>query len=517
MTGKKNRIVTVLMTSLLMMSMVSVAVTGTVAAQSYEEGDYLNADGANQFYKDDPDGLYLDTRDECVGDGLFDFGTAVNVLTMPCNVVVDGTIEDQTTANYAAENIKTDADDAIQEAQSEANESLDDALREAQTAYAKSLSNETATKADALAAADKAATAEIVRQMNNNLVQSNEKLVSRTASLSESPGVSTDLSNSPFNRTIQANRTLFPDSEASLNITFTLLEMNDGSTISQFTHYDDADSVYDVNGGNDHTGPLDVEFDSSDYSDKSISFRQSQFSDTWQEYKNARAQAVNEIEGFTDSISQDQFENLSASDIVDRRQAAGRWAEKYNETGSLGYAAALLSEQGYSVPENLTTSYDVRTDDGNLTGTIFTEPGSYSNLSANETYNGTNTGAYIITEGGEQKSLDGSFTIDEIRDKDGNELNRTSFREPADNYFSNVSEYRENLQQYQRLMNQTESMPDGDDDGGLGVDFGDGDGTVVMVLMILGGLAVLLVGGGVLVASMRSGGSSGSYNRRGGY
>jgi hypothetical protein len=512
-----------------MMSMVSVAFTATVAAQDLEPGDRVE----QPRFATLPDGYYYSYDPKCENTGKIDVSAAVYRLTNPCYIVKDGTLDSQTTASYAADNIDVSLGNEINEAHNETvdGDLMDDALAEAQEAYAKALANDS-MKSKAQLKADNAATSYIARQMENDLVATNEEFMNRAAGMVVPDGASFSMD---YNGTATVEKTLFPDSSASRNITFTGLVDTTDVMYSLFNvGGEDGDRIYSSPTGTDNVSygngffPVTVEYDSSDYSSKDVGSKamSEKFENTWKNYTATRSAVVDEIDTFSSSLNQSEFENLEPSDVIDRRQAASEWAEKYNSTGNIGYAALLAADNGYSIPGNATTKYMVNlstTSSVDYTGTLFGAPGAWSatnnSIETGYQYDGSNQTAWVLTLDGTQKDLTEPYTVERIELKDGTMVNQTAMRAPTDGYFANTSSFRENLELYQHLMNESEQLPD--DDGGVGVDLDLGDGTTTMVLMVLGGLAVLLIGGGAVALAMRdfvgSDHDDGNFNRRGGY
>lgn len=492
--------------ALLVLSVVAGPAVATVAAEAadgqYQPGDLLGAETAEDTYFGDSP-YYLEKDPKCTHDGsLVDVQHLVYKYTHKCHIVRDASVTDQTTANFVGDDIQTDTKAGINEAHNRTDGDLmDDALAEAQEAYAKALANDF-SKVEAQAAAADAATEYIGQQMVNDLVTQNENLVTRLAGIRESPGVNLSID---YAEEITANRTLFPNTNASTDVTFSLIKTSGDYHLSLLTAKDSySNNALSAPGGRTTSFPVSITYDQSEYSDKSISPDVDKFVSTWESYENVRPAVVSEIQNFSDSLNQSEFENLEPSDIIDRRQAASEWAEKYNDTGSNGYAAALLAENGYTIPGNVSTTYMVNltsTDSVDYTGTLFGAPGAWSStnntIQTGTVYDGANQTAWVLTLNGTQEDLTESYTVESIELKDGTQVNQTQMRAPSDGYFANVSAFRASLERYQTLMNQTQDL-----EGGSGLGF-FGGGSSPMILLLLG-----IIGGGFLV--MRLGGSGGS-------
>jgi hypothetical protein len=493
----------------LVASVFAVASTGTVAA--YQAGDYLTK--SEKQDADLADGLYTELRDQCDSDGPFDFAAVVFDATNPCYVVRDAVVETQTTGNYAADNIKTDAKADLNSASNYSEELLDDALDEAMKAYSKAVANGK-DKSTAQLKADNAATEFVAMKMKNRLVGYNEKTLNRIQGLAEASGVTvksyaydSGQTQSVINGTTTFNRTLFPQSNASLNFTFTALKGEKfGRNHSLWYGAGSNSRIYDIPNGelvaayDSPSTAAQVTYSSDDYNSKQIAVDQQKFMDTWRSYKNTRAEAVTEIENFGSSLSQSEYENLNASDVLDARQLAQNWGQKYNATNSSGYAAALAAQAGLSVSENLSTTYAVNytaTDHIDHTGVIFGAPSAWDatngSIETGYVYNGSAQSAFVLPTGATSKvPLDQKYTVERIELRSGKIVNSTPMRDwSTGNAFVNLSQFRSNLDAYQELMNQTAELPDSRASGG-GL-LGSGSTLVGLVLGIL--VLFMLVGG----------------------
>jgi hypothetical protein len=491
-----------------MMSLVAAPMIGTVAAQEAET-TYDEYGDVPESVTDPDSGYYAEETAVCQNaEGLIDsYLTSVNNDCWIIKQLPDS----QQLASYQADNLETSA---VQDAQDIANDEADikeRALGNAHRAFARSLANES-NKAEARLAAEQAAVDTLVNEINNEIVQYNNEMINRAIGYDSTEGVSaystrpgSSSTNINYNGTFTATLKPWDDLNRTINITGVarLSENADNPafvltssdiSISQDTLQShpalvDADIIYKR-----QMDTIEVSYDSSDYNSDSIDIKESQVSATYNNLTALRGEIINEIDAFSSSLNQSQWDDLDADDILgptDWRE----WGQKYNQTGSSGYAAALASQAGYATAANLSTTYAVNltsTDSVDYTGVIFGAPSAWNStdgeIRTNHVYDGANQTAFVLPSGQTEKvALDEDYRVGNIELMDGTSVNSTQMQDLATDEYLNSSSFGANVEAYQELLNQTEELED--DGGGLPPLFGgDGPGAAT----IFGGVAVVI-------------------------
>jgi hypothetical protein len=385
---------------------------------------------------------------------------------------------DQSSAYYAAENLK----DRIQADYSTLNSSYEAtrtmAYRVAETSFAEEMANGS-SKSQAQAYADQEVEDYLSGVVNDEIVRRNNAYTTTIQRIQNNSGVHMGFG-SPSDTMATRNVTLPNDNETEV----VLLDGPDDRTFYYV-------GVAKAPDNNNYT----VLFDSSDYDDVTLPIPDPYIYDR---YVGIETEVDNEIANFTDSVSEAKYENLSADEIVSPVNQALEWGESYNETGSSGYASALASSLGYAVDETGTV-YSVKMPHDSSTwynGTVYADESTIPNgtITTGKVYNGSDTTAYVATSSG-TTTLDKDWKVVEIETRDGESLNATALSTWSRDSL-NASAPLTTLEKWKELKEEAES-------GGIGGGLFSGGGFLPLVpwdsalidVLVLLGAGYLLVGG----------------------
>jgi hypothetical protein len=380
-------------------------------------------------------------------------------------------VTDQSSAYYAAESLK----DRIQKDYSTLNSSYEAtrtmAYRVAETSFAEAMANGS-TKTEAQIAADEAVTEYLADTIEDEFVRRNNAYVSTAKALAFEVGW--DSPAGTLSSVGYQNVTVFPSSSESRTFNMSYIDISG----SRYSWYSD-----------DAISSLSVSFSSDSYSTVEVQTKMTEFQALSADYADIRGEVSNEIADFTDSVSESQYENLSADEVVSPVNQALEWGEDYNETGSSGYASALASSLGYAVNETGTV-YSVKMPASSSTwynGTVYADESTIPNgtITTGKVYNGTSTTAYVATSSG-TTTLDQDWKVVDIETRTGESLNETALSTWSRDEL-NASAPLETLEKWQELKEEAQS-------GGGGVFPGFGGDGPLGIPLIAWLLIALLVG-----------------------
>lgn len=142
-------------------------------------------------------------------------------------------------------------------------------------------------------------------------------------------------------------------------------------------------------------------------------------------------QVSDNLDVYADSLTEQIFSGINVTELLDPITLATQINSDYDQTGYYGYAAAELALMGLNLTGlNKTVTIDV--NGTQLSGVLFTDWEGI--LERNQTY--TADPAYLwyfIDENGKLYDLQGyNFTVTDLRDKNGNELQNTTFERYVD-------------------------------------------------------------------------------------
>jgi hypothetical protein len=204
-----------------------------------------------------------------------------------------------------------------------------------------------------------------------------------------------------------------------------------------------------------------------------------------------------DLQTFTSGVYADvNSQNSSVDDISEYQSpcAVGQqFAADYNATGAPIYGVASLAASGVAVPDlGETGTMTIRTGPNTTyTGWLASQsnpPGGQ--WESGRIYDGATMDGlqWIVTTNGTQKDLEQDFTVESIRDRDGNAVSSVNVTKPQ-YAVSNVSEYNKRQKLVRVVINDTESRsPQGPGDG---QDPSGGSWKVVLGVFALGILVAL--------------------------
>ncbi len=142
-------------------------------------------------------------------------------------------------------------------------------------------------------------------------------------------------------------------------------------------------------------------------------------------------QVSDNLDIYADSLTEQIFSSIDVTELLDPIMLATQINNDYDQTGYYGYAAAELALMGLNLTGlNKTVTIDV--NGTTLCGILFTDWEGV--LERNQTY--TADPAYLwyfIDENGKLYDLQGyNFTVTDLRDKNGNKLQNTTFERYVD-------------------------------------------------------------------------------------
>jgi hypothetical protein len=276
------------------------------------------------------------------------------------------------------------------------------------------------------------------------------------------------------------------DYQRSFNVSYVYDGTNDISWTATPSTVNNADS-------------MSVQYSSENINDRTITTNITGYESAWSDIKSVVSEVNSESNAFAQNISSDQYENLSPSDIPSPLTQATEFGQDFNDTGSSGYASALLASHGFSVPENVSTTYEVclygssdvapsynETCQNTYDGALF---GDFPNdeINTGTVYDGSGSAVWLVSDAlsDRKKEIDGYFSVRSIELQNGNVTNSTGMNDYS--YQSlNASEPLLSYQQYQDLLNRTEHLEGGAAGGGL---LG---GNSLLILLPLAGAALFL-------------------------
>ena len=227
--------------------------------------------------------------------------------------------------------------------------------------------------------------------------------------------------------------------------------------------------------------------------------------DQWPETFNSMADQSNQIadnsRAYAGSVYNATVEgNASAAEYLSPLSIAQERSLNYSDAGHYSYAIATLGSVGLSTPDlNSTGMMTVSYNGSSYEGFIASSEGPPNGWVSGETYNTANLNGsqLLVTRESGMMEMSGSFTVDEITDPEGNQVNSTNTRQ-VEYAGINNSQYLDLQQQIRELDAQTRAREPviiegggGDGDGSDG--FGLGGVNQMLLVAIAGGAAVLLL------------------------
>ena len=154
---------------------------------------------------------------------------------------------------------------------------------------------------------------------------------------------------------------------------------------------------------------------------------ETEFINAMNAYCNVYTQIDANLDAYMNSLTQEIYDSGNVSELLDPVTLATQINNDLNQTGYYGYAAAELAMLGLNLT-GLNKTIAIELDDGmTLRGILFTD--WEGTLEKNQTYHANESYLwYFVDEYGQLYDLGGyNFTVTDLRDKDGNPLNSTTF------------------------------------------------------------------------------------------
>lgn len=208
----------------------------------------------------------------------------------------------------------------------------------------------------------------------------------------------------------------------------------------------------------------------------------------------ASTQIQDNVEKYASKLyDADQSGSLNATDYVSPYVQAQEYSTSWNETGYWSYAVSSLSAMGLETPDlNNTGVMNVRYNGVTNEGLIMSDSAPNGSWDVNTTYNASNIEGrqWLVTTAGERLVLKGEFSIEEMTDQQGEQINSTKTVKYV-YQAQNESEYEDLQLQVLELQQEIEERaPAGGGGGsGSGLDLGD-----MEMLLVVVALAVVLIG-----------------------
>lgn len=152
---------------------------------------------------------------------------------------------------------------------------------------------------------------------------------------------------------------------------------------------------------------------------------------------------------------------ITVDDYVSPYLMAQEWTTDYNTTGYWSYAVARMAAAGMDMPDlNGTSHFDVNVSDETESGLLVSsEPPENETWINGEEYDTANMSGkvFMISGDGNITELNGTFTIEDMQDKNGSSVNETTtvkyiYEE------TNISDYEEMQQRILDLQKEIEAM-----------------------------------------------------------
>jgi hypothetical protein len=187
-------------------------------------------------------------------------------------------------------------------------------------------------------------------------------------------------------------------------------------------------------------------------------------------------------------------ENKTAN-YISPSTLAQEFSLNYNASQSEAYAWAYAAQAGYQTPNlNQTSGMTITYNSTTYDGILFADSNPNNNSwVAGYSYNSSDISGdeRFITDTGQVLTLNGSFTINEIRSSDGGTINETTVQQ----YYyktSNTSEFEDLQQRLQDLslqIEEYENSPGAGSGGGIGFGPGALGGREVLIILLVAVLA----------------------------
>jgi hypothetical protein len=349
------------------------------------------------------------------------------------------------------------------------------AYRIAEAEFAREMANDS-SKADAQTAANKAVTEFIVSELENKYITRSNSYVADVAQINSVAGADASFYSDSISGVGNKTIDIFPNTPGGKeNVSISVL---DGSGPDAWVPFS----------GSPGQNTIEYTFDSSDVNSVSYSSQIPEMQSDFNSVKAIRGEVVNEIDSFSNNVNSSQFDELNASDIPSPLTQATEFGQEYNDTGSSGYASALLASLGIA-DTDLGTTYHVELLDtgAHFNGTLYGDRADFPNatVTTNTTYDGANQTVFMIPDDGNKFDINSDYKVHGITTGDGTSLNSSEWS----SYNRTSLDPDRSVQTLQEWINATQGLSDSGSGGGLfggSTALGLGLG-IVAILLFVGG------------------------------
>ncbi len=259
----------------------------------------------------------------------------------------------------------------------------------------------------------------------------------------------------------------------------------------------------------DWINSIQVDAPNSDYEPENI-LNMDKIADQYNRYDTLNNDLQNEVDPFVNA-TWTAFENdeINASDVISRNNLMFRYGtDALNNTNqSLYDSTAALSTMGLATPNvNNTGSMTVVYNNVSYTGMVLAQEAPNGTWETGKTYETSNIGGTVLlaTTDGERIDMKGQFTLQEMKNQDGDQINQTSATKVVYRT-SNTSEVLDKMERIAELRAQIEATkPKAGGGGTTSSSPGLLDQLAALLGVSVGAAAAVLVGAGVLVFKIYS-------------
>jgi len=230
----------------------------------------------------------------------------------------------------------------------------------------------------------------------------------------------------------------------------------------------------------------------------------------WDRVETLNSDLQNEVDPFVNATwTAFQNDEINASDVISRNNLMFRYGTDAlnNSNQSLYDSTAALSTMGVATPNiNSTGSMTVIYRNVSYTGMVLAQEAPNGTWETNTTYNTENIGGVVMlaTTEGERIDMEGNFTLQEMKNQDGDQINQTSATKVVYRT-SNTSEVLDKMERILELRAQIEATKPKAGGGGTTSDGSSLlDRLAAFLGVSVGAAAAVLVGVGVLAFKIYS-------------
>jgi hypothetical protein len=294
----------------------------------------------------------------------------------------------------------------------------------------------------------------------------------------------------------------FPEATRGIATTGTLTLVN-GSTIETPRIEIDRDNSGGTGWTNDGIQDTNADWTLS-YSggnDTTVVVPQDRYKSAWTQIETQSSGLTAEVDPYVTSVY-DGLENgtINSSDVISKAAYVGELGTDYQNAttsgqGNVYNSIGALGALGLDVPElngtgTITVEYTANGSTQTADGLLAARAAPSGSWESNTTYNASQISGpvYLAKTDGEIVSLDGEFTVSEIRDRDGNSIQNVTAERVA-YQTTNASELQAKLDSLEEYRAQIEARSPLSGIGGIGL-----GNTNPVVILVAAALALFLIG-----------------------